>query len=210
MTVLPSHRPTRSHRHLRPLRAAFACLALSVCIAPGAAFASGDDVVKDCAEDSQLSKDYSQQEYKDALADIPADVDQYTDCRDVIRRAQLKAAGAGGGGGAGSGFGGTGGGGTGTPGGPGGNGLNAVENAIAAATPAERDALTKAMTGGEPVTVGGREISPSALTRGDLSTSTSIPGPLLAVLILLGLGAVAALTPTLRTVVRSRRHSPIT
>jgi hypothetical protein len=222
VTLLPLHRPTPLQRRSRTLRALVVSVVLgATCVAPATAFADGDAVISDCAQDSQLSKNYTQAEYKDALANIPTDVDEYTDCRDVIRRAQLKAAGAGGSGtgdGGGSSAGGVGGtGGTGTGGGGtgatgdagGGNGLNDVDTAIAAASPQERDALTKAIGGSTPVTVGGRELSPSALTRGDLSSSTSIPGPLLAVLILLALGTVAALTPTLRTVVRSRRHGPL-
>jgi hypothetical protein len=179
---------------------------------------NGDAVIRDCAQDSSLSKTYTQAEYKDALAHLPKDVKEYTDCQDVIRRAQLSAAGGGGtgaggsgGSGAGAGVGsggGTGGGAAPTAGGSG-NGLNDVTNAIATASPKERAALQQAIAGGGPVTVNGRDLSPGALSRGDLSSNTSIPGPLIVVLILLALGTVAALTPTLLTVVRSRRHGPL-
>jgi hypothetical protein len=222
VTSLHPHRPTPSTRRVPTLRALIISAVLAVgCALPATALADGDAVISDCALDSKLDKSYSQAEYKDALANIPTDVDEYTDCRDVIRRAQLGAAGGGTGNGgsdagSGGGVGGTGStGGTagGAPGadaaGGGGNGLDDVDNAIAAATAAERDALTKAIAGSSPVTVGGRDLSPSALSRGDLSSATSIPGPLLAVLILLALGTVAALTPTLRTVVRTRRHGPL-
>lgn len=217
MTLLPSSRALPITR--RPARLIRAILITSVLAGglavPGVALANGDAVIADCAPDEQLSRTYTQAEYKDALAHIPADVDQYTSCRDVIRRAQLKAAGVGGGGsvggGGGGGSAGGGGGGAGAPGGPtGASSLNAVDTAIAAATPAERTALTKAMSGSGPVTVGGRDLSPAGLQRGDLSSSTSIPAPLIAVLILLALGTIAALTPTLLELVRSRRHGPLT
>ena len=77
-------------RTLSSLCAAF------VLLVPSAALASGSTVVRDCTDDGKLSKRYSQSEYRDALANLPTDVDEYTDCRDVIRRAQLSAAGSGG------------------------------------------------------------------------------------------------------------------
>ncbi len=221
MNALPLRRLSPSPRRARTLRALLVSAVLGAAFAvPGVALANGDAVIQDCALDEQLSKSYTQAEYKDALAHIPGDLDQYTSCRDVIRRAQLQAAGVGGGAGGsssggvggGAGGGGTGGGG-GVPGVPGdgnNNGLDDVDNAIAAASPAERDALKHATAGSDPVSVGGRTISPSALTRGDLGgSSTSIPTPLLVALILLALGTAAALTPTLRTLARSRRHGPL-
>jgi hypothetical protein len=65
-----------------------------------------------------ITGDYTAREIRDALNNIPYDVDQYTDCRDVLRNALLdRAGGAGGGGGDGSGAGGAGGGGGGGAGG---------------------------------------------------------------------------------------------
>ena len=53
------------------------------------ALASGNDVIKDCVRNGRLTKQYSQQEYRSALANLPTDVDEYTDCRDIIRKGQL-------------------------------------------------------------------------------------------------------------------------
>jgi hypothetical protein len=53
------------------------------------ASASGADVIRDCNDHGHLTKTYSQKEYRQALAQMPADVRQYTDCEDIIRRAQL-------------------------------------------------------------------------------------------------------------------------
>jgi hypothetical protein len=51
--------------------------------------ASSGDVIRDCSEDGMLNKRYSQRELAGALDNLPSDLDEYTDCRTVIRRAQL-------------------------------------------------------------------------------------------------------------------------
>src|SRR6476620_6506772 len=94
------------------LTAVLGCLLL-----PAAAWASGQAVIKDCTDDGVIEGHYSQQDYKNALANLPTDVDEYTDCRDVIKRAQT---------------GGTGGGGTSGPGAPGGTGGGPGERRIQA------------------------------------------------------------------------------
>ena len=66
-------------------------LALTLVVAlalPTLAYASGDDVIRDCAQDGDLDKDYSDEELEDAERNMPSDIDQYSDCRDVIRQAQ--------------------------------------------------------------------------------------------------------------------------
>jgi len=59
----------------------------------GEAAASGTDVLRDCTDDGRLQGTYTQQELRQAIATIPSDVDEYTDCRDVIKAAQLSGAG---------------------------------------------------------------------------------------------------------------------
>ena len=59
--------------------AALAALAL----AP-AASASPSAVVRDCAQDGSLDGSYSDADKRAALGEIPADVDEYSDCRSVI------------------------------------------------------------------------------------------------------------------------------
>src|SRR4051794_41822681 len=81
-----------------------------------AALASGGKVIRDCTDDGRLQGHYSQKDLRDALSSLPSDIDEYTDCRDVIRRAAFGGAGGSGGGGKG-GSGGTGGGGGGGGGG---------------------------------------------------------------------------------------------
>jgi hypothetical protein len=55
---------------------------------PAFAQASGEDVIRDCQDDGHVDGNYSQSEYQDAQDNMPSDVDQYSDCRDVIAQAQ--------------------------------------------------------------------------------------------------------------------------
>src|SRR5205085_10172320 len=88
-------------------------------LAPAVAHASGAAVIRDCTDDGRLEGHYTQRDLRDALSSIPSDVDEYTNCRDIIRRAAFS---AGAGGGSGSGGGSAGGGGGGAGGGSGGGG----------------------------------------------------------------------------------------
>jgi len=65
---------------------------LSACLPVAEAAASGGDVIADCTKHGTLTKHYSQREYRQALATLPADVDEYGDCRNVIKDAQVAAA----------------------------------------------------------------------------------------------------------------------
>lgn len=185
-------------RRLLPALAAAFALA-----APAAALASPSAVINDCTSNGRLTKTYSQSDYAGALKDIPTDVDEYTDCRDVIRRAQLGAAGGSGNGSSGSGGGTTSaGGGTtgGSTGGPpaagatgGGTAGHSADEALAQATPTQRQAIEKARTtSAEPVRLGGQVVQPGDLGFGGSGLLNSLPTPLIVVLVLLALGAAAA------------------
>jgi hypothetical protein len=169
------------------ITAVFGCLLL-----PAAAWGSGTAVIKDCTDDGVIQGHYSQQDYKNALANLPTDVDEYTDCRDVIKRAQT-------GGGAG---------GPGAPGGTGG-GTPTGGDPLASATPAERAALAKAQAGGasKPVVVGGKLVQPGKLGFGGLGSPTKLPPALVAVLIALGIAATTAGATYVRNRVIARRSS---
>src|SRR5947207_13693361 len=82
-----------------------ALVVLSAVLVAGDAAASGGDVIDDCTKHGTLTKHYSQRDYRQALAQLPADVDEYGNCRDVIRNAQVAGASnrSGGGGGGGGG-----------------------------------------------------------------------------------------------------------
>jgi hypothetical protein len=168
------------------ITAVLGCLLL-----PAAAWASSSAVIKDCTDDGVIQGHYSQQDYKNALANLPTDVDEYTDCRDVIKRAQT---------GGGSGGGGSAGGGT-------GGGTPAGGDPLASATPAERAAVAAARAGGadNPVRIGGKLVQPGKLGFGGLGSPTTLPGSLIAVLVALGIAAAAAGATYVRNRVIARR-----
>jgi hypothetical protein len=70
----------------------FAAAALMAVAFVPDANASGRQVIRDCSEDGILNGKYTQGELQDALRELPSDLDEYTDCRAVIRAAQLAAA----------------------------------------------------------------------------------------------------------------------
>jgi hypothetical protein len=176
-------------------------LLIALCVAlPSAASASTrDSIFRDCA-DGQLDGHYTQKQLADALGHVPADVDEYTDCREQIQRKQLGGGGGGGtggssgGGGLATGGGGTTGGGT-TGAGGGDTGTAAPPGAdpLDSATAAETAAFSKAVAAGDaPIKLDGRPIHPGELGGAKSSTVGDLPTPLLAVLALLiiaGLGA---------------------
>src|SRR3954454_21724582 len=74
----------RRHR----LASIFAALLVALLALPAFAQASGQDVIRDCFDDGHIDGNYSQSEYQDAENNLPSDVDQYSDCRDVIAQGQ--------------------------------------------------------------------------------------------------------------------------
>jgi hypothetical protein len=196
------------------LRIATALALLFALAVPGLAHASGDAVIKDCA-DGSIDKSYSQKDYADALANLPADLDEYTDCRSQIQRKQL---GGSSGGGAGAGGGGTGGaagaaggaagGGGGGTGGNGdtGTGGGGVTDPLAGATDAEKAAFAKAVqSGSAPVQLDGRPIHPGELGGTKSNGLGDLPTPLLAILALIALAGAGAAGYGTRRLVLGRR-----
>src|SRR3954447_9445475 len=82
-----NHRPRRTRIMRTHLRTALVLIAVLLLGLPAAAHASGPDVIRDCADDGKLDKPYTQKELTDALNNLPSDIDEYTDCRSVIRSA---------------------------------------------------------------------------------------------------------------------------
>jgi hypothetical protein len=163
------------------------CL-LALLVAAPTAFADStrSKILREC-QDGRLTGNYTSRQIRDALNNIPDDVDQYSDCRDVLRGALLNQAGNSGSGGGGGETGGTGGGGTGGSGG--GNG----GAPLTPSTDADRKALQGAVAGGgQPLEVAGRKVTPGKGLRNDLPTT------LIVVLILLAVATVAALAPYVR------------
>jgi hypothetical protein len=166
--------------------------------------AAGDNVIKDCTRNGTLTKRYSQKEYEAALANLPADVAEYGDCRQIIRDAELGAAGGTGGG---------------SPAGaiPGVGAAAAVPQSTA-----EKQALAQATSKGDaPVSIaaaggagsgggkGSEQLVPGASAFSDGGTSHGLPAPVIVVLVLLGVAAVIgtliALRPQIRRVLSRGR-----
>ena len=196
--------PPSPHRFMRRALLVTALLCL---LAPASSFAStaseGNRVIRDCSSDGEINGKYSQGAYKYALSHLPSDLAEYTNCADAIRQAQAAAAGgnSGGGGGGGTGGGSSGGGGI-------GGGFDVPATPYTSPSSSERSAIQSARNaggavgigGGTPVTPGGPGITASSVTR-------ALPAPLLALLILLALGAAGGASVAFRTRVLSRRQA---
>lgn len=212
---------------LSPLRIVLLALVV-LTILPAAASASGQDVINDCSDNEQIDGDYTQKEYNQGLDELPADIDGYSPCRDIIARARDDAAAGGGGGGsaprgglqtqggsADAEFGGLGGsffGGSdsailpGSASGPPSTG-DPLDNALADTSEAERDLLDQARGSGRDGSVlDGAALRPEVAGRApDLASVSSLPTPVLVLLVLVA-GALCALSGTLvRRRVRTHR-----
>ena len=168
----------------RTLPFILALAALLLAAAPALAD-SNQRIYNDCQDNGRIDGRYTQREFQKALNDLPSDLDEYTDCRDVIRRGQLAVAGGGGSGGGGGVLGG-GGGGT-------GGGAGASRDPLATATPQERKAYADAVkAGARPVNLAGEAVRPGAGGLHRLaSEGHDLPAPVIA---LLALVAVALAT----------------
>src|SRR3954453_19061450 len=93
-----------------------AVAALTLLMTPSAFAWTVEDVIQDCVQNGKLSHDYPPSLIRKARNSLPADVDEYTDCRDLLSTP------SGGGGGSGGGSSGGSGGGGGGPGAGGGGG----------------------------------------------------------------------------------------
>jgi hypothetical protein len=89
----------------RHLRIALLAIVISAVAAAPAAASSGSGVIADCNKHLRLTRTYSIAQLQNALQTLPADIAEYSNCKDVIQRALLVAQGKT----AGSGDGGTGG-----------------------------------------------------------------------------------------------------
>lgn len=189
-------------RHAPALAALLALLLVCLAAAPAGA-ASRSKIIKDCADDGVLQGSYTPGELRDARQNLPSDVAEYTDCSDVLRRAEIPDR-PNSGGGTGSAQ---------TPGGGSGGGPGAAASApepqLVRPEPGDKPALAQARkAGAQPVTLGATGLVPKAAVRLDTGGS-GLPGTLLAALIVLGLAATALALPAVRRLpewIRSRRQ----
>ncbi len=156
--------------------------------APAAMAGTRADIVADCFDDGKLDGNYSASQIRDARNNLPADVDQYSDCRDVLARAL---------GGSGSrDIGGSGAGALGGGGGGGGGGGEPAEPLTPSGPDEERALEAAAGQGGDkPVQVGDGTVVPGAAGFSAGAARNEIPASLLVALILLGIAAIVALVP---------------
>src|SRR4051794_363034 len=124
-------KPRRAASVNLPMRRTILMALLAALLLAPAAYAGGTrvEILRDCQDDGVLQGDYTASQMRDARSNIPAELDEYSDCRDVLTRAISKETaatsnndGSGGGTspGSGGGGGGTAGGGSGGSGGTGG------------------------------------------------------------------------------------------
>ena len=163
--------------------------------APPASAGVREKILRECQE-GRITGDYTAAQLRDARKNIPTDIDEYSDCRDVLSRAALSGRSGGGGGG---------GGGTAAPGGvlPGGGG---GDSQVLTPDPAEQTELDGARKGGTPITVDGERIVPGASGLAADAARHGLPTTLLTILIMLGLCAIAAGAPAVRRRVIARRQ----
>ncbi len=179
--------------------------------APAASAADPYKILRDCALDGKIDGRYSAGDLREARKELPTDSDEYTECRDALRQAELRAASARdgtGGGGIGAGGGGTGGA-TGTGAVAGMSDAAAAvaaspasgirEQVLAPGDAAETGAVEEAKSAGSRgVDIGGKAVVPGSTGLGTGANARDLPPSLLAVLILLGAGTLALAVPAVR------------
>jgi len=194
-----------------------AMLAALLLFVPSVAHAQdSQEILRDCADDSILQGDYSASAMRAARDDIPAELDEYSDCRDVLsREISAKTSVPKDNGGGTSDNGGGGGTGGGTSGGP--TSTDPAPSATAdpapASTPTGRDpgivigpstdqdwqAIGNAAKEMTPVEVNGRTVEPVASVG-----RNGLPGTVVAVLALLAVAAFSVIVPFVRRRVVAR------
>jgi hypothetical protein len=170
-------------------------LVATLLLAPTAFAASREKIWSDCQDDSVLQGHYTTAELRDARAHLPADIAEYSDCRDVLSRAiaaktspatsPASSGGSGGGGGGGTSSGG------GSGGGASPSHTDSGGAPVTPSTPQDQAALTEAATkGAAPVTLNGQAVLPGGKSRlaADLGRNP-LPTALVVVLIVLALAA---------------------
>jgi hypothetical protein len=172
---------------LRFAPAFVAALVALACLAAAASADTGTKIIERCTHGQSLSG-FSQKDYRRALQELPTEVEEYSDCANLIRHAQLAAAGGGGGGG-----------------GSNGGGSSSLTTPI---SPAEQSSLSGASKGGaSPLSVGGQNVQPGVIHANVSSAFSSLPAPLLALLIFLLACAAAIAGRSIQKGIRDYRSA---
>jgi hypothetical protein len=148
----------------------------------------GEKIILRCTHGESL-RGFTQKDYEKALKELETSLEEYSGCASLIHQAQRAAAGShGGSGGGGGGLIGAG-----------------ATTAAATATPAERRNLSRAKrAGAAPLQVGSQVIRPGVVHLDIASALSSLPTPLLAILLFLLACAVALAGGVLRNRVSDR------
>jgi hypothetical protein len=164
--------------------------------APTASAGVREKILRECQE-GRITGNYTPGQLRDARKNIPTDIDEYSDCRDVLARAALS--------GRSTGNGGNGGGGTAAPGGvlPGGGDGNIT---TANGKGEEQDLVKALQTAPQGATVAGEHLVPGASGLAADAARHGLPASLLVAIILIGLCALAAAAPAVRRRVIARRQ----
>lgn len=185
------HLPTPRIATSRPAAALLAALVIALLAAASAGASAGSTkkILEACGE-GKIPSGYSQQAYDQALKQMPPELAEYSDCSDLIHKAQLAAAAGNRGGGAGSG------------------GADAASSApIAPPTASEQHALEHIThSAAPPVKVGEEVIHPGVVHVDIASALDTLPTPLLALLAFLLACALLMLGRTVLARTRARRH----
>jgi hypothetical protein len=69
-------------------RTSFLALVAALLLVPSVAQAAGPiQIIRDCGDDGALQGNYTASELRNARNELPTDIDEYSDCRDVLSRA---------------------------------------------------------------------------------------------------------------------------
>jgi hypothetical protein len=177
---------------IRALASALALLGLLLAFTATAQADIGERIILRCTHGESLAG-FTQQDYNRALKELETSLEEYSGCASLIHQAQLAAAGARGGP---------------SGGGPGSASGAGAPTAATPATPAEQHALSRApRAGAAPLQVGNQVIRPGVVHADIASAFSSLPSPLLAVLLFLFACAVALAGGVLqKRRVRARHH----
>jgi hypothetical protein len=178
---------TQTERARLGARVAALALTLVLLMLPAASARAdvGATIIERCTQGKSIGG-YTQQDYRRALQELPTEVEEYSDCANKIRRAQLAAAG----GGAGAG--------------PAGG----ASVAPIPLTPAEQRGIAAiSHHPAPPLRIGNQLIRPGVVHAGISSAFSSLPNALLALLALLAASALALAGRTIRNRVWKRSAS---
>jgi hypothetical protein len=185
------HRTGR-HRGPSPLPrrvtlAVAATLLLALAAAAPAGASEATKILEACSNGTQPTG-YSQQAYSQAIKQMPPELAEYTDCPDLIHKAQLAGA-------------------AGSHGGPGGSGgSGAAATVVAPPTPSEQHTLESVpRASAPPVHLDGEVIHPGVVHVDIASALSTLPTPLLALLAFLLACALLLLGRAVRHRVRAHR-----